>query len=310
MAINIKRTSWSGGWATLRDLEIIQTVIDQGSVTNAAEQLGISQPAVSQTLNQIEKRCGKKLFARENNKLIPNSDALLLYEEIANIAESFSRLSHFHHQEKKRSLRILVPPTLAYGFINHATTLFIKKYQVNVHLEISRSEQLLSLIAKEQADIVITDNMTINSNYNLTQIPMRETQIICAIPKIHELCTKNTITPDDLHEQPFIALVKSNIGRTVIDRALNKSKSKPNIIAEVSDQDTAMTFVKNGLGVSLINSFPIIETDDIVYREFTPTIMSNICFFTSKKTEHEIQLYIEFIKDNQPDTSLFSTPIK
>lgn len=59
MAMDIKRTSWSGGWATLRDLEIIQTVIDHGSVTNAAERLGISQPAVSQTLNQIEKRCGK-----------------------------------------------------------------------------------------------------------------------------------------------------------------------------------------------------------------------------------------------------------
>ncbi|MBG6032085.1 LysR family transcriptional regulator [Proteus hauseri] len=310
MAINLKRTSWSGGWATLRDLEIIQTVIDQGSVTNAAEQLGISQPAVSQTLNQIEKRCGKKLFTRENNKLIPNSDALLLYEEITNIAESFNRLSHFHHQEKKRSLRILVPPTLAYGFINQITTLFIKKYQVNVHLEISRSEQLLSLIAKEQADIVISDNMTINSNYNLTQIPMRETQIICAIPKTHELCTKSVITPDDLHEQSFIALVKSNIGRTVIDRALHKSKSNPNIIAEVSDQDTAMTFVKNGLGVSLINSFPIIETEDIVYREFIPAITSNICFFTSKKTEHETQLYIEFIKEHQPKASLFSTPIK
>lgn len=310
MTTNIKKTSWSGGWATLRDLEIMQTVIDQGSVTNAAEQLGISQPAVSQTLNQIEKRCGKKLFTRENNKLIPNSDALLLYEEIVNIAESFSRLSHFQYQEQKRTLRILVPPTLAYGFINQITTLFIKKYQVNVHLEISRSEQLLSLIAKEQADIVITDNITINSNYNLTQIPMRETQIICAIPRMHELCKRSKITPDDLHAQPFIALVKSNIGRAFIDRALNKSKSKPDIIAEVSDQETAITFVKNGLGISLVNSFPITENENIVYREFTPTIMSKICFFTSKKTERDAQLYIEFIKEHQPETTLFSTPIK
>ncbi|UDN37388.1 LysR family transcriptional regulator [Proteus sp. NMG38-2] len=310
MAVNIKRTSWSGGWATLRDLEIIQTVIDYGSVTNAAEQLGISQPAVSQTLNQIEKRCGKQLFTRENNKLIPNSDALLLYEEITNIAASFSRLSHFHHQEKKRSLRILVPPTLAYGFINKITALFIKKHQVNVHLEISRSEQLLSLIAKEQADIAITDNMTINSNYNLTQIPMRETQIICAMPKSHKLCTKNTLTLDDLHDQPFIALVKSNIGRTVIDRMLHKSNSKPNIIAEVSDQETAITFVKNELGISLINSFPIIETEGVIYKKITPTIKSNICFFTSKKTEHETQLYIEFIQENQPKNSLFSISIK
>lgn len=100
----IRRASWSGGWATLRDLEIIQTVIDAGSVTAAAERLGVSQPAVSRALNQIEARCGRPLFHRENNRLIPCADALLLYEEIGLIAESFSRLSQFRLRERKRQV--------------------------------------------------------------------------------------------------------------------------------------------------------------------------------------------------------------
>lgn len=118
---------------------------------------------------------------------------------------------------------------------------------------------------------------------------------------------KKTITSDDLHEQSFIALVKSNIGRTVIDRVLHKSKSRPNIIAEVSDQETAMTFVKNGLGISLINSFPIIETEGVIYREFTPTIMSNICFFTSKKLSMKLNSILSSSKSINQNLVTFNS---
>lgn len=120
---------------------------------------------------------------------------------------------------------------------------------------------------------------------------------------------KKTITSDDLHEQSFIALVKSNIGRTVIDRVLHKSKSRPNIIAEVSDQETAMTFVKNGLGISLINSFPIIETEGVIYREFTPTIMSNICFFTSKKLSMKLNSILSSSKSINQKPRYFQLPL-
>ncbi|MBS3827252.1 LysR family transcriptional regulator [Proteus mirabilis] len=306
----VKRASWSGGWATLRDLEIIQTVIDTGSVTVAAEQLGISQPAVSRTLNQIEERCGRKLFNRESNRLTPNADALLLYEEIGQISASFNRLSQFQPRERKRQLRILVPPTIGYGFLNQITAQFMQKNpQLHVYLEIVRSEQLLQMIAKDEADIAVADAITENYHYNFNQVPIRNTGIICALPKNHNLCKKTEISPEDLHRQPFIALIKHNIGRKLMDRALNKAGAKPEQIAEVSDLETALTFVQAGLGISLVSAFPLIQSEDIEYRPFSANLHSVISCFTQKKIDSDVQSYIEFIKKHQPKADKFSSPV-
>lgn len=306
----IRRASWSGGWATLRDLEIIQTVIDAGSVTAAAEQLGISQPAVSRALAQIEERCGRPLFHRQNNRLLPSADALLLYDEITLIAGSFSRLSHFQQRERKRQFRVLVPPTLAYGFINQATAKFMQQYpDLHIRLDISHSEQSLQAVAREEADIAIADAIAENYNYNFSQVPLRKTQIVCALPPGHPLCAREEIRAEDLHQQKFIALVKHNIGRRLLDRTLNKAGACPDQIAEVSDLETAFAFVKEGLGLSLVSAFPLRYGDAIEYRPFTPLIQSRVACFTKKNINSDAQAYIEFLRAHQPPADRFSQPL-
>lgn len=306
----IRRASWSGGWATLRDLEIIQTVIDAGSVTAAAERLGVSQPAVSRALNQIEARCGRPLFHRENNRLIPCADALLLYEEIGLIAESFSRLSQFRQRERKRQFRVLVPPTIAYGFLNQMTAQFMREHPyLRIHLEIVRSGQILQSIARDEADVAVADAIAENYSYNFSQIPIRKTQVICALPAGHPLCVREQIRAEDLHQQKFIALIKNNIGRGMFDRALNKVAARPDQIAEVSDLETACIFVREGLGVSLISAFPLLHSEGIEYREFLPHIQSTVACFTKKNVNSDIQAYIEFIRARQPPADRFSQPV-
>ena len=62
----------------LREYEIFNQILKSGSLTNAAKELKISQPALSQALANLEDRYGFKLFDRENNKLSPTPSALEL----------------------------------------------------------------------------------------------------------------------------------------------------------------------------------------------------------------------------------------
>ena len=59
-----------------RQLEIFRAVMDTGSATAAARLLGLSQPAVSRQLMQLETEVGLDLFARERGKLIPTAHAV------------------------------------------------------------------------------------------------------------------------------------------------------------------------------------------------------------------------------------------
>lgn len=294
----------------MRDLEVIQAVIDSRSVTLAAERLGISQPAVSRVLNQIEERSGRQLFHRENNRLIPSMDALLLYEEIEIIADSFSRLSHFRKRDARRQLRILVAPTLAYGFVNALTARFMRENpHIHIYLEIGRSEQILQAVSRDEADVAIADIVADHYHTNLSQIALRKTQIVCALPKGHPLCEKAEISSPDLHQQDFIALVKNNVGRSLLDQALKSGASRPNTVAEVSDLETAFTFVKEGLGVSLVSAFPLNDIPGLEYRLFMPRIQSLVACFTRKNNDAVVQAYTTFLRVNQPPADRFSSPV-
>ncbi|MCE2919152.1 MAG: LysR family transcriptional regulator, partial [Roseomonas sp.] len=55
--------------------------MERGSITGAAAVLGVSQPAVSKTLQQAEERLGFKLFTRQRKKLIPTTEADTLFPE-------------------------------------------------------------------------------------------------------------------------------------------------------------------------------------------------------------------------------------
>ena len=67
----------------LNRLEIFYTVFDCKSVSRAAEQLNLSQPAVSQQIKKLEQEIGVLLFTRLHKKLIPTVAAIGLYDEIA-----------------------------------------------------------------------------------------------------------------------------------------------------------------------------------------------------------------------------------
>lgn len=307
------RSSWLGGWATLRDLEIIQAVIESGGVTAAAERLNITQPAVSRVLNQIERRSGRTLFWRENNRLTPTVDALILYREIKNIADSFSKLNNFHvPKREEKTLRIGVPPTIAYAFINKATAEFMQQTaSVYVQLIIMRSEHIVAALENDELDIAIADTVAANVNDNIRITPFRKVHYACAMPKDHPLTKYDTIEVQQLNGVNFITLANTNIGRGAFDRVLRKNSSSPTFVAEVPDIQTALTFVNAGVGVSMAaHFFPYNHFDNVVFRPFKPDILSQLVFFTKQNTDGLlVPSYIDFIRKHQPEEDSFSIPI-
>ena len=112
-----RNAAWSGSWATLRDLEVFQAVIEERKTTAAAQRLGISQPAVSRALASMEQKSKRSLFRHQGTRLVPTADAMALYEEIQPIFHALAQLSHFDWtQQKPASLRIACPPTMAHCF--------------------------------------------------------------------------------------------------------------------------------------------------------------------------------------------------
>ena len=75
---------------TFRQIDAFRIVVSMGSVTEAAKVLGISQPAVSRLIADLETEVGFQLFRRSGRVLVPTDEARLLVAEVRQAVSGMS----------------------------------------------------------------------------------------------------------------------------------------------------------------------------------------------------------------------------
>ena len=101
---------------TFRQVDAFRTVVSTGSVTEAASVLGISQPAVSRLLTDMEKEVGFKLFSRVGRNLVPTAESRLLGEEVKRALSGLERIkdaARSIRSFKNAQLRVVTTPTFS-----------------------------------------------------------------------------------------------------------------------------------------------------------------------------------------------------
>jgi len=89
---------------TSRQLEAFRAIMARGTVTAAAERLGVSQPAVSKILAGLEHEIGYPLFTRIKRRLAPTSEARLLEQEVTRLYHSLERVTEVAREIRERQM--------------------------------------------------------------------------------------------------------------------------------------------------------------------------------------------------------------
>lgn len=260
---------------TLRGLEILRALVERGTTTGASQHLGLSQSAVSRSLSQLETALGRDLFERRNGRLIATSEALSINEELGTIFASLSRIANRTQRDTSHRglLRIAAPPTIAHRFLPTRIARFAKQNpELEIGFEILASDSLISSIAEARFDVGITD--TIPAHEGVRCDLLVATSGVCVIPSRHRLADRERIVPSDLEGEPFIALTRRHSARNAVDRLFERAGISRTIVIETATAVSAAEFVREGLGLSLLNPFPIIHQlgQGIVIRPFEPAV--------------------------------------
>lgn len=305
---------WSGGWATIRDLEVFKAVVECGTATMASAQLGISQPAVSRALGQIEERSGRTLFTRTGPGLTPTADGQALYEEVRHIFAGLERVRalEWGHQQGVKHLRIAATPTMAQSCLNHITARFhLENPGCLVTMEVVSTPQILEFVADRQVQVGVASVPAVGSG--LKRLPFRRSRFVCAMGVDHPLTRLASVKPADLRGVPLIALVRRNDARSTADRIFTKAGVHPNIVFETTTATSSIDLVADGVGVALLNAFPIhlLPQPKVVYLPFEPALSYETSFFTSPGpvVDSFAQRYIEYVRASLPPSSELSEVI-
>lgn len=259
----------------LRQLEAFRAIARTGSVTRAAQELGISQPATSRLLADFTKSVDFALFRREGGSLIPTPEAEYMLAETARVFESLDHLEDLRHNLKHRSaghLRIACLPGFATSHLPQVLAGFLQdRPQVTVTLEPDRPERILEWIIGQQYDCGITDGFGGHPATQSTDIAIRT---VCILPKGHALAAKQVITPTDLRDEKLIHSRRDSPFFRQLEQAFAECDEPLKTWIEVRQFTTACTIVAQGQGVSIVSALDAAQymSRGIEVRPFEPRI--------------------------------------
>ncbi|MBL6431351.1 MAG: hypothetical protein HPM95_09970 [Alphaproteobacteria bacterium] len=196
----------------------MRAVITEGKTTAAAHKLeSRSRRSVARS-SSSKSGSGRELFHRFGNKIQPTSEGLAFNEQIEPIFATLARLETTNSDEgNAKRLRIAAPPTLSHHLLTGLFAGFLKDHPgASIHLEIGMSTTVAAAVADENADLGISDHLIRHDG--LRMHPFRHAIAHAAIPSGHRLAKKTEITPEDMADEPFIALTRRFHQRNVYDR--------------------------------------------------------------------------------------------
>lgn len=256
----------------IREFEALRAVITTGTTIGAARRLGVSQPAISRSLSQLEDRLGRSLFLRTSGRIEPTAEALRLNATLDPLFETLSRIDGKDWAKpENETLSLAVPPSMAHSFVLPRLPSYLKQDPTRrIKLEIQPTEQIVAGIVDLSFDLGLTSAMIQREGVKLA--PWRRSQIVCVLPENHPLCEKDKIEVQDLDGVDIVEFVRRLGTRALTEQYFARAGVKPNIIAECATNMAALELARAGIGVTVMNPFPLLtgkdHRDGIVIRPF------------------------------------------
>ena len=281
----------------LRQLEALHKVAEFGSVTRAAKELGISQPAVSRLISDLSDQLGFKIFHRKNNLLVPTQEARFLLPDIDRLLarlDHIGELSQNVTTRKAGHLKIACLPGFATSHLPSVLASFLEERPaVTVTVEPDRPERILEWMLAEQYDLGITDGF---DGHPAVQSETLAIRTVCIFPADHPFSQKEKIHVSDLHDQKLIHSRRDS----QFFRDLNENFTTHNVklrsVIEVRQFTSACEFVAEGVGVSVISELDAAGYSGrgIDFRPFEPSVSHRLALLQPIHKEPSL-ITLEFL---------------
>jgi DNA-binding transcriptional LysR family regulator len=271
----------------IRQIEALRAIMKSGSATRAAEALGITQPAVSRLVSELEKTIGFPLFDRTRGRLEPTEQCRLFYADVERTFVGLEVLKHSASQIRERGpgiIRIANMPGIGLPVASRAITAFRQLHpDVAVSTQLMSTAEVWTAVATSQVDIGVAPKET--DIPGLEYHPFSGDAAMCAMSPRHKLATKDVITPADLHNVEYIAHTPAARMRRALADLMEAGGYKFNVVAETPICMTLLSIVSTGAGVGLVNPMTVegLGEMDVVLRPFAPAMPLN--FFLGYRTD-------------------------
>lgn len=237
-----------------RQLEIFRMTMDAGSASAAARMLGLSQPAVSRQLAQIEEELGLDLFAREGGKLRPTAHAQALYDEVAYALEGIERVLNLANRMQGHDagvLRIAAPFSLGDAVVPRIVARLAAMHRnLRYAVEFARYDAIVRMVARREVDLGIVKEPV--SHAGLRNVSLAACRAVCVMPAHHPLARHEEVPVAALAGESLVLVGRDSSWRAELSAMFRAAGKMPTVRVETHFSSAACGLVRCGLGLTVL----------------------------------------------------------
>jgi DNA-binding transcriptional LysR family regulator len=222
--------------------------------TAAANELFITQPAVTAQVKSLEEFCNLKLFKKRGRKiyltdegkaLFDYADKIFKYEkEIENVIDDMKEL-------KRGVLRLGTTKTYARYFMPFLISSFREAYpHIKIHLDEGSSRDMIYSLVNVKNEVAVIAK--VEDHPDVSFIPFSREEMVIIVSTEHPFVRKKAFTFQQLAQEPFIMKENGSGTRKLVEDLFAQDNCLPNVLMETSNTEFIKQLVMRGEGVSFL----------------------------------------------------------
>ncbi|ALQ49901.1 LysR family transcriptional regulator [Nitrosomonas ureae] len=239
---------------TLRQLKVFESVARHLSYSRAADELHLTQPAVSMQIKQLEDNIGLPLLEQLGKRIYLTEAGRELYQYSRSIAQQLSDMEVALDELKgmeRGKLNISVVTTANY-FAPHLLAKFCQRYRgVTVSLNVSNREAVLKQLADNLIDLAIMGQPP--ENLDIDSESFMENPLVVVAPSDHPLCKERFIPVKRLAKEIFLVRESGSGTRSAMERFFAAHKVAINKGMETDTTEAIKQAVQAGMGLGIMS---------------------------------------------------------
>jgi len=291
-------------YASLNSLFVFHEVAKHRSFSKAAEELFISQPAVTKRIKELERRVGMGLILRRRDGFALTDAGKILFKYAQKISYHFMEIENVlgdlqkdHHGLLRigttESYSKCLMPRLLSGF--QTSFPFMK-----IALDVGNSEEIEKSLLFYKNDLGLIGVTKKSSRFE--SIPFLKEELVLIVSPGHPLIKKQTVSLKEMGGYPFIIRAKGSTTRKVLLEAFRALDIQPSLLVEAGSSEFIKQWVSEGKGVSIIAK-RIVEDEGKKGFVKTIPLLEKLClevaflYLKEERSNPAIKTFIRYIEN-------------
>jgi DNA-binding transcriptional LysR family regulator len=241
-----------------RRLQVFHTVARLLSFTKAAEELHMTQPAVTFQVRQLEEQFNTRLFDRTHNRISLTDAGKRVFEYAERIFQLYSEMDNSVRELTGDISGVLIlgaSTTIAEYMLPELLGDFKAKHpEVTIRLRVANTDGIVSQVENNEIDLGVVEAPV--NNKNLVVEECRTDQLVLIVPPGHELAKEKSVSVMKIAEYPFICREEGSGTREVMIESMAAGGIEPadmRIAMELGSLEAIKGAVESGMGVSILS---------------------------------------------------------